>query len=287
MKEYEFFKKYTTIANIIKWGLAILIGVIFLIQEIGEMFTTEDYSMLANAADFLRLFFIMVAVLLPTQIIANVIIAKKYNSDILPLLNDRCDPRLFADAQLQFIQSRTVFASNLLFKVNYALGLWIAGDYEKSAKLYSEIIYSKQYTSQPPMNRLIVLVNKLSLELATYNNVAEVKSMMPEIYMLFGQIPRKLKNYDQIKENVENLAADIEFAEGNVSEAYEQRYANALASAKFEFKRADCKYTLALYYRAVGNTEKYVFFAKDVITNYSKLFYASRLEQMLREDGLI
>ncbi|MBR2370665.1 MAG: hypothetical protein IKA82_01465 [Clostridia bacterium] len=287
MKEYEYFKKYTTIANIIKWGLAILIGVIFLVFEIGEIFTTEDYSMIANASDFLRFFFIVVAVLLLTQIIANVIMAKKYDSTVISLLHDRCDPRLFSDAQLQFIQSKTPAASNLLYRSNYALGLWLCGEYEKASKLYNEIIYSKQYELLNPMLQLLILANKLSLELDTYGNVTEVKSMMPRVYMLFGRVLKKSKGYDTIKEQVENLAADIELAEGRVPADYESRYISILEAANNNFKKASCKYPLMVYYRTVGNTEKYLSLANEIMENYSKLFYASKAKQMLTADGLI
>ena len=276
-------RKFNKIAVIIRWCVAVVVGAVFLAFEIDKIFKDEEYSFLLRLPSFFGLFCVLFFVLTVLQIVFNVIITKKYNKTVIPLLNDRCDPRAFAEAQLPYMEMK--FASPV-YKCNYALGLWLSGEHQRAGALYDEILYSKLYEKQPPLLQAVILMNKLTLELETYNNVDEVSAMLARAIELTDKIPAKLAQYKAVKDQLDNLMSDIAFARGEYDDSYEKRNLEKLECAEHNYRRSDCVYSLAKYYRKTGDKRKFAMYAKEYISKYGGMLYATMLKAWLEEDGI-
>lgn len=279
-KNYIYIKRFLCFSYIIFVALLLFSAVLPLIADI----LSEKEISLGDWGAFIILVF---AETLAFIIIMSVISNRLYNKRVIPLLNVKCDPQSFTEANMQFIRGKSNKASAAITNSNIALGEFYMGNAEKAISIMNSIIYSDAFSKSNKLVKAHCLINLVvyMMESDPDGNIESIDRIMNEIHGLCADIQPTRMSAMKLDKRIESIDRTYAYIKGN-SEGYEAYLIKSFNEEDYSnniFGRVNVAFSLVEYYKRAGNAQEMIKYADFVIANGNKLYFVPIASEWKRQ----
>lgn len=272
-KNYIYFKKYRIVSSVI-FAVCLVFSLIWQIPY--DETETVSWGIIIALA---------LGETLVYMIIMSIINNRAFNKKVIPLMDDKCDPESFTEANMQFLNVKTPKADADVTNANIAFGEFYMGNAGKAISIMNSIIYSDDFDKTDMLVKAHYLINLVMYMMGSDpdGNMESIDRIMNEIHGLYSDIERHKMSNLKLDKRIESLDCAYAYRKGK-TESYEANVIKAFnEDDNSTFGRVTAAFSLVKYYKSIGNTQEMLKYADFVIANGNKLYFVPIVAEWKRQ----